>query len=35
MSQPVNTVLSGVTVRWACFKDPDGTVLEIFTDQVH
>lgn len=34
LSEPVTTVLSGVAVRWACFKDPDGTVLEIFTDQM-
>ena len=34
MSPPVVTTLSGKSVRWCCFYDPDRTVLEIFTDRV-
>lgn len=34
ISPPVKTVLSGEAVRWCLFYDPDGTVLEIFTDRV-
>ncbi|MGN6868449.1 MAG: VOC family protein [Solirubrobacteraceae bacterium] len=34
VSPPVATTLSGSTVRWCCFRDPDGTMLEIFTDRV-
>jgi glyoxylase I family protein len=34
ISPPVKTVLSGEAVRWCCFRDPDGTMLEIFTDRV-
>lgn len=34
VSEPVVTTLSGKSVRWCCFPDPDGTMLEIFTDKV-
>jgi catechol 2,3-dioxygenase-like lactoylglutathione lyase family enzyme len=34
VSPPVITTLSGQSVRWCCFRDPDGTMLEIFTDRV-